>query len=189
MRLFVGVEVSPEVAAAATRLIEQLRRRAATLAPHSRITWVTSERLHVTVRFIGQVDDEMASAVAAALRPPFPTALFTLTAGGVGAFPPRGPLRAVWVGLTAGRDELIAVEDAVSGRLEQLGIGREVRPYSPHLTLARVRDAAGLRSAALLADVRGAELGSTSVGAITLFESRLSPKGPTYVRVQRTALG
>jgi len=76
----------------------------------------------------------------------------------------------------------------VSERLARAGIGAEERPYNPHLTLARVREAGGLRSVALLEGVGETTLGGTAVEAITLFESRLSPKGPTYVALQRTSV-
>ena len=122
------------------------------------------------------------------LEPPLDLNPFDLTVSGVGAFPPKGFPRVVWAGLTGGRDRLLTVERSVSERLAQAGVPREERPYSPHLTLARVRDAAGLRSVALVGDFREVSLGTTTVDAITLFESRLSPKGPTYVPLARTPL-
>ena len=61
--------------------------------------------------------------------------------------------------------------------------------FSPHLTLARVRDASGLRAGPLLESVADYRFGATPVDAITLFQSRMSPKGPTYVGLQRTPLG
>jgi RNA 2',3'-cyclic 3'-phosphodiesterase len=189
MRLFVGVEISAETAAAAGSLIERLRQRSLSLTPHARITWVPPERLHVTVRFIGHVDEVKAGAIAEALRPPFEVGWFTLTIGGVATFPAKGPPRVVWAGFIDGGEELIALELAASERLRRVGIDREDRPYSPHITLARVRDPAGLRATALLDELRDATVGSTRVDTITLFESRLSPKGPTYMPVQRTALG
>jgi 2'-5' RNA ligase len=67
-------------------------------------------------------------------------------------------------------------------------VAPEDRPYNPHLTLARVREAVGLRAAPLLDGVSEVVLGVTQVDAITLFESRLSPQGPTYVALHRTAL-
>ncbi len=188
MRLFVACEVAAPVKTAAAALIEELAQRASRLAPSSRITWLTADRLHVTVRFIGFVDDTRAAAIRAALSGELPVSAFDLVVSGVGAFPPKGPPRVLWAGLTVGTDRLVDVERHVSIVLADLGIAAEARPYAPHLTLARVRDAAGLRTAALLEGVSGALLGTTRVAAITLFESRLSSKGPTYVALQRMAL-
>lgn len=188
MRLFVAVEIAPAVAAAAAALVDRLRARASRLAPRSRITWVTADRLHLTIRFIGPVDAETADAVRQALAPSLSQHPFGLTVAGVGTFPDKGPPRVVWSGVTDGREPLLAIERRVSERLARMGISTEERPYHPHLTLARIRDAAGLRSAALLDAVADTVLGATAVEAITLFESRLSSKGPTYVALQRTSL-
>jgi 2'-5' RNA ligase len=188
MRLFVGIEISPAVVAVSLDLIAELQTARAKLAPQSRITWVTAERLHITIRFIGHVEDTRADEIRAALAPPLVLDPFDLTIAGVGTFPPKGPPRVVWAGLTGGRDQLLAIESTVSERLARAGVPREDGRYNPHLTLARVRDAAGLRSATLVGSIREVSLGTTSVDAITLFESRLSPKGPTYVALSRTPL-
>ena len=188
MRLFVGISLDPKVAAAAGALVEQLRRRAARLARASRITWIPDARLHLTVRFIGPVDEDRARVMREVLEPPLPIDPFDLTFEGAGAFPKSGAPRVLWVGVTAGRDGLDRVEREVTRRLATVNVPPEDRVYRPHLTLARVREAAGLRSAALFERVEGIALGTSHVDAITLFESRLSPKGPTYVALQTTAL-
>jgi 2'-5' RNA ligase len=188
MRLFVAVEIDSVVRAVAAELIDGLRERALRLAPRSRITWVAPDRLHVTVRFIGHVEPEDAERVRQLLASPLEQDPFRLTIAGVGTFPPKRPPRVVWAGVTEGRISLAATEREVSGRLASAGIAPEEGPYSPHLTLARVRETGGLRSTALLQAVNDQVLGTSAVEAITLFESRLSPKGPTYVALQRTGL-
>ena len=122
MRLFVAVEIAPAVAAAAAALIERLRERAKRLAPRSRITWVPADRLHVTVRFIGNVDADRADAVGQVLAPPLGQAPFDLTLAGVGSFPPKGPPRVLSSGVTDGREPLVAIEERVSERLARVGI-------------------------------------------------------------------
>ena len=188
MRLFVAVEIAPAVGAAAVELIVSLRERARQLAPSSRITWITADRLHVTVRFIGHADLEKADVIRQVLARPLERRPFELTISGVGTFPPKGPPRVVWAGVTDGRAALTATEELVSERLSGVGIAAEQQPYNPHLTLARVREAGGLRSVGWLEGVRDTTFGTMTVEAITLFESRLSPKGPTYVALQRTGL-
>ena len=188
MRLFVAVEIGEAIASAAAVLSAQLQRRAARLAPRARVTWVPPERLHLTVRFIGHVDEAKQRAVAAVLEPRLAVPSFALALGGTGAFPPRGEPRAIWAGVADGLERLQQLEREVTLRLQEAGIPAEDRPYSPHLTLARVREAHGLRAAALLEEHRGVDLGATNVEAITLFASRLSPKGPTYVALQQTPL-
>jgi 2'-5' RNA ligase len=83
---------------------------------------------------------------------------------------------------------LTTLEQEVAERLASCGLEREERPYRPHVTLARVRDAAGLRASALLAPMERPEFGVTRVGAITLFQSRTSPSGAMYTALCRTSL-
>ena len=188
MRLFVGVEISPQAATGAMALIEELRRRAERLAPHARITWIPGERLHMTVRFIGNVDDAKAEAIRTALEPPLTVAPFELVLAGSGAFPRAGAPRVLWVGVAVGGEALGGVEREVTARLQQVGVAPEPRDYRPHLTLARIRDAAGLASSRLCEGLADRMVGTTRIEAITLFESRLSAKGPTYAALQSTPL-
>ena len=187
MRLFLAVELDERVRSEAGRVVEILRRRAESSAPRSRLTWVTADRMHLTVRFIGAVDEERLAELRRVLDPPFETPPFALSVEGSGAFPPKGPPRVLWAGLHQGRQHLLALERELTGRLSTIGIPPEDRPYNPHLTLARVRDPAGLRAAALLDGLHTHTFGHSTIDAITLFESRLSPKGPTYVALARAA--
>jgi 2'-5' RNA ligase len=152
------------------------------------MTWVAPERLHVTLRFIGDADEAQAAAIAAALAPPLRLPPFDATFDRIGVFPPTGPPRVLWVGVGAGHERLIEVERGVSERLASCGIPPEPRAYSPHLTLARVRHPVGLRSRDLVADGPAGPFGTARVDAITLFQSRLSPAGPLYAPLQRTPL-
>lgn len=189
MRLFVGIELDDAVVSAASAIVDELKRRASTLAPRARIGWVTPERMHLTVRFIGHVDDLQVPTIRDALAPAIPVEPFELHVDGIGTFPPTGSPRVIWAGLTLGTPFVLDVERHVTARLQVVGIAPEERAYSPHLTLGRVREPAGLHAARLLDGLPSPVLGSTRVSACTLFESRLSPKGPTYVALQRTVLG
>jgi 2'-5' RNA ligase len=184
--LFVAVELEPHVNGAVAACSAELRRRAAK-APRARITWVAAERLHITVRFLGEADAARAAAIRVALGPHLPLAPFDAAIEGVGAFPEHGPPRVLWAGVGGG-DALIAVEAEVSGRLDRCGLPREARPYHPHVTLARVREPGGLRTSAWLEGLHDRHFGLSPVKAITLFESRPSRDGHEYVALQRTRL-
>ena len=187
MRLFVAVEIDSAVAQRIADFSAELRRKAMLLAPGARMTWVHPEQIHVTVRFIGETDPAQAAAIAAVLQPELTVRTFDMILEGAGAFPPMGAPRVLWAGI--GRaDELSALEQEVSARLGECGVKREDRPYRPHLTLARVRDASGLRSKPLFEELAERRFGATPVEAITLFQSRTSPKGATYVALQQTSL-
>ena len=188
MRLFIAAEIDPALARELTRVAGEVRARVDTHAPRAKLTWVPPDRLHFTVRFIGELDERRVSTIAGVLAAPLSLAPFDLTMAGIGAFPSRGRPRVIWAGISEGRHPMTALEAEVSARLATCGIPPEGREYSPHLTLARVRDAASLRARDVLEGVPQGPFGATRVDAITLFESRLSPKGPTYVPLQRTAL-
>jgi 2'-5' RNA ligase len=183
--LFVAAEIGTRLAHKVGSVVDELRARVEASAPKAKVTWVAVDRLHVTVRFIGQVDDDRVEAFRRSLRRPLSGKAFDLSCGGVGSFPKGGSPRVLWVALADGTDALGAVERQISARLLDLGIAEESRPYTPHLTLARVREPAGLKSASLLEGLRDVRIGKTHIDAITLFESKLSPKGPTYVPLER----
>jgi len=188
VRLFVGVELDAEVASAAGELVRTLRGRAQLLAPQARVAWIPEARMHLTVRFIGSADDALAAAIRDALRQPLHVSAFPLDLEGVGAFPRAGTPKVLWAGLTSGLPHLVEIEREITRRLLTAGVPPEDRPYRPHLTLARVKEPSGLRTGRLFDGLEGTRLGTTHVEAITLFESRLSPNGPTYVPLLRTPL-
>jgi len=188
VRLFVAAEIGNHLAGQAEQLIVQIKKRVAEQAPRARMTWLTAARLHITITFLGEADDARVEEIGRALEPPLRVRPFDLGLAGVGVFPRRGPPRAVWAGVDAGRDAMIAVEREVASRLAPLGIIGDARPYSPHVTLARVREAAGLRAVTLLEGFEWRAFGTAYIDAITLFESRLLPAGPTYLPLQRTSL-
>jgi 2'-5' RNA ligase len=189
MRLFIAAEIGDTLAARAAEVSGELRRRAEKATQRAKVTWIPADRLHLTIRFIGEVDGTKASAITDRLaRPPVDIRPFDLTLCGAGAFPRSGSPRVLWIGVCGGREELLAIERDIAARLMPLGVASEARAYSPHLTLARVREPAGLRTAALLDGLTDRVVGTVHIGAITLFQSTLSPKGPTYTPLLRVAL-
>jgi RNA 2',3'-cyclic 3'-phosphodiesterase len=188
MRLFVAVDIDAGARKNLDAVSRELRRRVSLQAPGARVTWVAPDRLHLTVRFIGETDERVREAIATALGAAIPVAPFEVSLAGVGAFPSRGAPRVLWTGIGKGEDDLRRVEREVDARLRAVGIDAEARPFHPHLTLARVRDAAGLWGPTLLEGLAQTEIGTTHVEAITLFESRLSPRGPTHEARLRTPL-
>lgn len=146
--------------------------------------WQTDEQLHLTLRFIGEVDRHRAEEIAAALgairQPAFPIAL-----DGVGHFDRRGRIDALWAGVRP-HEPLKALHNRIDQALARIGIAPESRAYLPHITIARFsRD--GARSGALPA-AAPASRASFEVRDFCLFESRLSHSGSTYSIVARYPL-
>jgi 2'-5' RNA ligase len=188
VRLFVAADAGPGITGAAQAVVAELRARVEQQAPSARVTWIPAPLMHLTIRFIGDVPDDRIDAVTRVLAEPLAVAPFTLEVTGIGAFSSHGAPRVLWARLAQGAAELRRVERLVTGRLQSVGIPPDEREFTPHLTLGRVRDGRGLRTLALVAGYETRALGTATVDAITLFQSRLSPNGPTYVALHRTPL-
>jgi len=175
MRLFTGLDLSPEVVGRLADLLERLR-------PAARIAWSPPENLHITTKFIGEWPEERLAQLKAALdaipeAPPIPVRV-----AGLGFYPtPRSP-RVFWCGVEApGLAELAARTDAAT---RGLGIASEKRPYSPHLTLARIREKTDLRKLhARIAALEPVALGSFEACAFFLYRSQLRPTGSVYTKL------
>ncbi len=185
MRLFIALDLSDATRAALARLASHVGADLARLAPAARVTWVKPDRMHLTLRFFGSASDVDLERLLGVLGDPIAAAPFEVTWGGLGVFPPRGTPRVIWVGVASGEGALEGFADALDERLSVAGVPRESRPFSPHLTLGRVREGARWAWPPLAYDV---PVGRDRIGHVTLYESRLSPGGPTYTPITRAAL-
>jgi 2'-5' RNA ligase len=148
---------------------------------------VHSDHLHLTLAFIGEVSGERGRVIADVIKPAIDRDPFEIVFDGIGVFPPEGAPRILWLGVTAGLEAAVALQREVADRLEAVGVKREDRPYSPHLTLARWRD--GKRSdARWVLDERIGMVARVPVRDIALYESQLSPSGPRYTVLLRAPL-
>jgi 2'-5' RNA ligase len=179
MRLFVAVPLNPALRPAA----ERVRGEILHLCPEAarRIKWVEPHNLHFTLKFLGEVSEAKLEQVRAALEHLRDSEAFDVRIEGIGAFPNARNAQVLWVGASEGADHLTALARQAEDVLAEAGFPREARPFSPHLTLGRVRDPGrlpGLKMA--LEAVGSANFGVQRVDSVVLMESRLSPKGPTY---------
>jgi len=183
----VAVELDDVVKKRAAGIAETLRED---LGGAVTARWIAPDNLHITLWFIGEVDDARARTIAGALDHPFATRAFDLELRGAGAFPPHGMPRVFWIGVAGGRDSMSALYGELETRFGPLGFDAERRPYSAHLTIARVKEArksSGRRVRDVLREA-DADAGRCWIGAVTLFRSRLSPKGAAYEPLLRVAL-
>jgi 2'-5' RNA ligase len=188
VRLFIGVELDEHVKDAAAAIGESLRRE---LGHRVDARWVPAANLHITLWFLGEVDESRVDSTIHALNRPFDEAAFDVELSGLGAFPPSGPPRVLWLGVSAGGDSLVRVHAELATRLEPIGYERERRAYSAHLTIARVKNVArGVsgRDMRAMLQARPAEAGRCRIAAVTIFRSHLSSKGATYEALERVRL-
>jgi 2'-5' RNA ligase len=183
MRLFLAAEPDGALREALAEAVGRLR----VAAP--RVRWVAAEKLHLTLKFCGDVGDPAALA-AEVRRECSSVAAVGLEVAGVGRFPPRGPARVVWAGCRGDVAAAVAVAEACERAAGRVGVAREVKhPFSPHLTIGRVRegrDAGGLEEA--IRPFAERVFGSLRIERVTLFRSDLRPDGPVYTAVERIPL-
>jgi 2'-5' RNA ligase len=182
VRLFVALEIPSAVRENLAALIKELRAADAS-SSKNRARWVRPENLHVTLKFIGNVDADKLDAIRAALADVRSGGAAELRFCGLGFFPNEKRPRVLWAGIEASPNLATLAAD-MDARLEKLGIPRETQEFSPHLTLARF-DPPGisenLRAAALENATR--EFGAVRTGEFHLFESKTRPTGAEYTRL------
>ena len=194
MRIFIGIDLGPEVRGRISRFLEGVQG----FAPDAR--WVHPESLHITLKFIGEQTPERVEAIVERLRR-VNSEEFEIRSGGYGFFPTAKAPRVFWIGIHAG-PQLAELAESIDVATVELGIPREDRPYSPHLTLARAsgrsgspkwRKGDGPNSAFAVLEKRLAAMGELEFGTMTahefiLYQSQLSPKGSKYTKLQRFRL-
>ncbi len=168
MRLFVGIDLPSE--------IEDHLALVGGGIPRAR--WEPREKLHVTVRFIGDVDGgtkrRLEHALEAVQHPPF-----TLAVAGVGFFPPSGKPRILWAGL-AEPTPVIELHGRIERALHEAGLDPEGRKYTPHVTLARLHDPPRAKVIEFLQHHALLRTLDFEVRAFQLYSSVLSPGGSKY---------
>ncbi len=156
------------------------------------VNWVRSDSIHLTLKFLGNVESGMVEQVVTAIepirkrQPPFP-----LEIHGLGVFPHIRRPRILWIGCTGDVPALLNLVIRIENALEPLGFSPEKKPYSPHLTLARIKrdnSMVGrvLSQSGLLEQPQN--LGSVLIDRITLFRSDLSPFGAEYTSLGTVTL-
>ena len=147
--------------------------------------WQDEEQLHLTLRFIGEVDRHQAGDVVAALGSVHHPA-FDLSLSGIGAFDRRGDPKVLWVGVSP-QEPVKALARKIEQALVRAGIEPERRAFHPHFTLARMARGAGTIQP-LLEGSGGVSGPAFTVSDFSLFESRLSPQGADHTLVERYPL-
>lgn len=169
-RLFVAVEVPSEIRHELFEFASQLKQDGVKI--------VEEENLHITLRFIGEVPAAKLPEITERLKKVKPRKI-DCTLKGIGVFPNERYISVVWVGV-----ESDGLAELAADVIDQLrGIGKEEdRPFSAHLTIARVKKKIDLKD--FLEKNKNKEFGKFTASGFTLFESRLTPKGPIYTPVK-----
>jgi 2'-5' RNA ligase len=179
MRAFIAIDLPDSIHSALVEKQAALRPA----CPDAR--WTRPEGIHLTLKFLGQINDVQVERVTGALASLGRFEAFWVEVKGFGFFPDARRPRVFWVGLEA-PPELSELATRVEALMEGIGFPREQRVFTPHLTLARFqvpRPQPALRE--LLNQQGELDLGRFEVSELFLFESKLSPRGAEYRKVAR----
>jgi len=180
-RTFIAIDISETAREAITEYIKRLLSD----LPRVNISWERPEKLHFTIRFLGDTAEDglervcqIAKSVAREFTP------FEVRITETGVFPhPKSP-RILWLGARQGSDEMVKLNLDIEARLQAAGFPREKRPFHPHLTIGRVRDQ--LRSRELVRTHKQRQLEPIMFIAtsLTLYESKLEKAGSVYSAIR-----
>jgi len=184
MRAFIAVDLSKEIQA-------RIAESQAALGQFSHaVRWVRPESIHLTLKFLGEISGdqqrrvvEILSAQGSGVRS------FQISVGHLGFFPNARAPRVVWMGIEEGKQSLQSLAEFVDGTLKAAGFSPEQRPFSPHVTIGRIKFLPNVSSFIEAASKFGEfECGATAVHDFFLYESKLDRGGSIYTRRAAFAL-
>lgn len=188
IRSFIAVELPDELKLALIRLQDQLKS-----GGQAPVKWVDPYNIHLTLKFLGDISTDMVGKITVALEGAVRGITpFHLEAKDLGAFPNLKRVQVVWVGIGGEVDRLSQLQQSIESSLAPLGFVSESRPFTPHLTLARLRDRAtpdDRQSLGQLIASAGFEaVYSIDVNSIHLMRSQLTREGAVYSRISSIRL-
>ena len=185
LRTFVAIETGQEVHGPAEKLITKLSRSPA------QVKWVAPDKLHLTLKFLGDVPPTEINAVCNAVqRAVAGKKPFQINCHGAGAFPDSKRPRTIWIGVREPSEAIQALQNSVDEELQKLGFPTERRRFQPHITLGRVRGGgSGIQDLGRLIDQHTEfDAGQFLVEEVVVFASDLGPQGPVYTPLSRAKL-
>jgi len=184
MRAFIALELSEEIREELSRLQNELKKTDAD------VKWGDPENIHLTIKFLGNIDEAQIGAVTEALdKIASRTGQFKMSLFKLGAFPDLHRIHVVWIGIDEGCSQVETLARSIEDELCKAGFPGENRAFRAHLTLGRVKTA---RNKIRLTDkISALEVRPIScpIDHITLFQSTLTPRGPLYTRLHAAVLG
>jgi len=181
MRLFTAIDLPDAVCDNLIALLERLK-------PTVRIKWSPPSNLHITTKFIGEWPEERLPELKQALGGLASRQAIPVQIRNVGFYPnPHSP-RVFFAGIEA-PPELAGLAGEIDQALERIGVAAEKRPYSPHLTLARIKEPVPLQKLRqAIADLDSLEFGAFQADRFHLYQSRTSPAGSVYTKLSEFPL-
>jgi len=185
IRSFIAIEVPQDLKSRMEEVQRELRRTEAD------VKWVRPDAIHLTLKFLGSIRQEDVERISQAVRPVIGLwQPFEVCIRGMGCFPNLRNPRVVWVGVDRGKESLASLKEQVEKRMIELSFPPEDRPFSPHLTLGRVRSLRGKGDLSQAVESRkGVEVGIFQAREVILFRSELKPSGAVYTKLKEFPMG
>ena len=188
IRSFIAIELPEEVKTGLRRLQTGLK-----LPEHTFVKWVAPESIHLTLKFLGNISPQKVSEITGVMEQASQgVSPFRLEVTEVGAFPNLRQPRVLWLGLKGAVDKLVAWQQRIDSGLVPLGFARETRPFTPHLTLARLRDGTSPKDRTGFGELimkTPVEVSyKVDVNSLSLMKSQLLPGGAVYSQLAEVKL-
>ena len=183
-RLFIAIDTPPTVRPALIEVREQLK------AERSEVRWESDEKLHCTLKFLGETRQETVPRILTSLREVVRAGTpLTVTYAGLGCFPDHRDPRIIWAGIRETGGALTALARSIDMAMAQHGFELEKRPFHPHVTLGRVKGRRGLKELLATLETITFDCPPVVIQEIMLVQSELRPSGSVYSVVERFAIG
>lgn len=187
MRTFIAIELPQEIKDGLARLQSQLKKAGAD------VKWVKPKNIHLTLKFLGEISAKQLPKVIEIIEEVTRTKKqFKIGLSSCGAFPGKKAPRVIWVGVNKGNEEIRFIVQELEEKMEEIGIPKEERPFSSHITIGRVKGAlnTGKLSGVLKESENypGGENIEFDVRRLTLFKSTLGQAGPSYEALKEVSI-
>jgi 2'-5' RNA ligase len=184
IRSFLAIEIPREIQKKIEEVEEDLK------SSHADVRWVTPEKIHLTLKFFGNIEESKIEPIVRSIEGPIQTTpSFFLKVRGVGAFPHLKNPRVIWMGLVDGKEALTHFQKQLEEALEKIGFESEKRAFHPHLTLGRMRSSKGREELiGRMEKHKEEEFGDLQIERVVLFKSDLRPTGPIYTPLREIKL-
>jgi 2'-5' RNA ligase len=180
IRSFIAIEVPQPLQARMGELQRELKRVDAD------IKWVRPENIHFTLKFLGTVPGAGLEQISLAISPVISSwELFDLRIHGLGCFPSSRNPRVLWLGVDQGTEQISSLQEAIAKKAVEVSFPPELRPFTPHLTIGRVRSFKGKGVLAQAIEThKNVEIGAFQAKEVFLFQSELNPSGAIYTKLK-----
>lgn len=183
MRTFIAVEIQHDLAEKIYEFILKSQKQIKT----NKISWVKKENLHITLKFLGEIDDKEVEVVRDVLNEVVKNfSKFSFFVKDIGVFPNIRNARVVWLGIKDSENNLSLLSKVINEELAQKGFPKENKDFLSHITIGRIKNLANPSEIEkYIHSHLGLSFGENTTEFITFFQSILKPEGPTYVPIEK----